>query len=136
MFTAVSLPQTQPLVVYTKLLTDIPILPKHRLICMRMAVIKNMEAANYGVAGRLLQVLTKQNLPDQANLETRLRKCEEERFADSSLPAPYSCPTCGSSVSVGAASCNSCSRPTYYCFQVRCLRGLFQGGLLTTTASS
>ena len=108
-----------PRAVLTKFLTDICILPKHAVTCMRMAVIKNMEANNFGVAGRLLQTLTKHTLPDQSNLELRLRKCEEEKVADASLPPNYLCPTCGTSVSVGAASCSSCSRPTSLCYQVR-----------------
>ena len=49
-------------------------------ICLRMAVQKNMDARNFGVAARLLsELLSQKGLPDQANLELRRKKCEEVR---------------------------------------------------------
>lgn len=62
----------------TKLLTDFPIFNKHQVICLRMAIQKNMDARNFGVAARLLgELLTRKGLPDQASLEQRKKKCEE-----------------------------------------------------------
>lgn len=40
----------------TKFLADIPLQPKHRVVCMRMAINRNMEANNFGLASRLLEV--------------------------------------------------------------------------------
>lgn len=45
-----------------------------------MAVQKNMDARNFGVAARLLdELLSRKGLPDQANLELRRKKCDEVR---------------------------------------------------------
>lgn len=105
--------------VFAKLLSDTRLLPKHRVICARMAINKNLDVNNFGVAGRLLQSLVPLQLPDQATTESRLKKCEEEKFQDSSLPAPYICPSCNSSVSVGASLCPTCNRTPYFCALVR-----------------
>jgi hypothetical protein len=40
----------------TKFLADLPLLPRHRLICYRMAIKWNMEAKNYGIAASLIRV--------------------------------------------------------------------------------
>ena len=40
----------------TKYLADLPLDPKHRVVCMRMAINKNIDAGNYGIASRLLEV--------------------------------------------------------------------------------
>lgn len=107
------------LAVYAKLLSDARLLPKHRVICVRMAVNKNIEAGNYGVAARLLQTLLPLQLPDHASHETKLKKCEEEKLADGALPPPYTCPACSTSVSVGASVCPTCGRTPYFCGLVR-----------------
>jgi hypothetical protein len=42
---------------YTKFLADLPLQPKHRVVCMRMAINKNMESENFGISARLLEVV-------------------------------------------------------------------------------
>ena len=86
-----------------------------------MAVQKNMDARNFGVAARLLgELLSQKGLPDQANLELRCKKCEEEKLADATLAPTFVCPVCTSQVSAGASRCGNCARPSSFCYQVRC----------------
>lgn len=41
---------------WSKFLTEIPLKPNHRAVCVRMAIKRNMQAKNYGIAGKLLEV--------------------------------------------------------------------------------
>jgi hypothetical protein len=40
----------------TRIMAEVTIQPKHRLVCVRMAVNKNLEARNYKVTARLIKV--------------------------------------------------------------------------------
>jgi hypothetical protein len=41
----------------TKFLAYLPLQPKHRVVCIRMAINKNLASQNYGVAARLIEVI-------------------------------------------------------------------------------
>lgn len=108
-----------PSLVYAKLLAAARLLPKHRLVCARIAIDKSMETGNYGVAAHLLKPLLSLQLPDHASLASKLSKCEDEKLADKTLPPPYVCPACHTIVSPAAPVCPSCSRVPYFCVLVR-----------------
>ncbi len=40
----------------SRILGDIPVQPKHRLVCLRMAIKKNLAAKNYRAAARFIKV--------------------------------------------------------------------------------
>jgi hypothetical protein len=77
----------------TKFLADIPLLPRHRLICYRMAIKWNMEAKNYGVAAALIRTLLKKKILDKAELEKKLKVCEQHQFKDDN-PIPPTTKLC------------------------------------------
>jgi hypothetical protein len=66
----------------TRFLAEIPLLPRHRMVCYRMAIKWNMECFNYAAAARLIRVLLKKKLPDLADLEAKLQLCEENGLHD------------------------------------------------------
>lgn len=41
----------------SRILADVPVQPKHRLVCFRMAIRKNMTARNYRTAARFIRVI-------------------------------------------------------------------------------
>jgi len=50
---------------------------KHNVICIRMAITKNIEAENYGIAADLLRFLLTKNPPDSASLNAKLIMCTQ-----------------------------------------------------------
>jgi DNA-directed RNA polymerase subunit RPC12/RpoP len=112
----------------TKYLADLPLEPKHRVVCMRMAINKNIDAGNYGIASRLLEVyiisnfivtrnkiLIPKNLPDKSKLEEKLKICKQHYSADGNTPA-FICPSCSTEVAAGIVAC-SCGRKIKFCFK-------------------
>lgn len=111
----------------TKFLADIPLQPKHRVVCVRMAINKNLEAQNFGIASHLIEVrrrkanaqaqlLLTRNVPDKKRLEDELTKCRTMNMEDKSFP-PYTCPHCGHE-NIGAVQCSICSHKVKFCFKV------------------
>jgi hypothetical protein len=51
--------ETQPkqISLLTRILGEIAVQPKHRLVCVRMAISRNMEAKNFKTAARLIKVI-------------------------------------------------------------------------------
>jgi len=64
-------------------LADVPIRPPHRVICMRFALQKNLQVANYGIAAKFIKILLQRDLPDQADLHEKLRECKDHDFSNS-----------------------------------------------------
>lgn len=93
---------------------------KHRQVCLRMAINKNMEVGNYGVAACILRSMLSRELPDRGSLEAKLKKCEEMGLADAN-PALLACPACEGRISPTDAQCPACSCPLFICFLVRAL---------------
>jgi len=101
----------------SKLLSDIPLKTNHRIVCVRMAISKNMhpQVGNYTVVARLVEALLLKGAPDREALQAKLKKCKEVG-TDSSLP-PYSCPHCSQACSSAALKCSTCGRPVRWCFK-------------------
>eukprot|EP00026_Physarum_polycephalum_P002907 Phypoly_transcript_02916.p1 GENE.Phypoly_transcript_02916~~Phypoly_transcript_02916.p1 ORF type:complete len:851 (+),score=199.49 Phypoly_transcript_02916:105-2555(+) len=100
----------------SKILSDIPLKTNHRIVCVRMAISKNMHplAANYAVAARLVEALLLKGAPDREALQEKLKKCKENE-TDSSLPT-YTCPHCSQQCSSASLKC-ACGRPVRWCFK-------------------
>eukprot|EP00027_Filamoeba_sp_ATCC50430_P006196 CAMPEP_0168562564 /NCGR_PEP_ID=MMETSP0413-20121227/12196_1 /TAXON_ID=136452 /ORGANISM="Filamoeba nolandi, Strain NC-AS-23-1" /LENGTH=731 /DNA_ID=CAMNT_0008594011 /DNA_START=371 /DNA_END=2566 /DNA_ORIENTATION=- len=100
-----------------KTLADLTWQPKHRIVCIRMAIKANMEAKNYGVAGRFIQQLLPLALADKKNQETNLQLCKDNSFTDQiEVIFPYTCPHCTKHTNVGNLRCNSCNAPILMCY--------------------
>jgi hypothetical protein len=48
--------------VLTSFLSQLPLQPKHRIICIRMAIKSNLDANNFGIAANLIQLILPLNL--------------------------------------------------------------------------
>eukprot|EP00727_Mastigamoeba_balamuthi_P005713 m51a1_g1761 TSET complex, TTRAY1 subunit (1688) ;mRNA; f:268160-274360 len=106
----------------SKFLADVPLGPAHRVDCIRLAIDKNMEAANYGVAASLLQVLMPHPLPDSAELAAKFKTCKSHKWANNALPM-YTCPACQQPTSVANAACECGAPIRFCCLQFRLLEG-------------
>ena len=91
--------------------------PKHRLICVRMAIKANLEVRNYGVAARFVEMLLPLNLMDKSQQEEQLAICKENKLEDHSL-LPYTCPSCTQPTSPGLDKCTKCQSPILLCNHV------------------
>ena len=67
----------------SQFLADIPVLPRHRLVLLRMAAKKNVIVQNYGFAAKCLALLLPKGLPDSATLEKQLEECKTKNMRDS-----------------------------------------------------
>ena len=115
---------------WTRFLAQLVMQPKHRIICVRMAIKSNLEVQNYGVASRFINILLPLNLVryfkclyleikmDKALQETQFAVCKQHNFEDFSL-IPYTCPVCNNSTSVGNEKCQSCGTNIILCNHVR-----------------
>ncbi|MDP2435356.1 MAG: hypothetical protein Q8P67_06405 [archaeon] len=69
----------------SRLLADLPLLPHHRVVAIRVAVAAQVQAKNFGVASRLIHLLRSQmNLPPE--LEEVLALCKAQEGKNASLP--------------------------------------------------
>lgn len=75
----------QELAAATQTLADVNLLPRHRVICLRIAVRYNMLAQRYNVAEKYLAMLIAKALPDVAQLQVLLKECQTGR---GEIPAP------------------------------------------------
>eukprot|EP01117_Protostelium_nocturnum_P005853 TRINITY_DN2111_c0_g1_i2.p1 TRINITY_DN2111_c0_g1~~TRINITY_DN2111_c0_g1_i2.p1 ORF type:complete len:1328 (-),score=528.23 TRINITY_DN2111_c0_g1_i2:125-4108(-) len=77
----------------TRQLAEIALQPKHRLICIRMAIKCNMDVGNFGISARFLETLLPLNLVDKSKLEANLVQCNENGRSNAHCPFDL-CPTC------------------------------------------
>ena len=82
-----------------------------------MAINKNIEASNYGIASKLLDILIPKNLPDKLKLEEKQSICAQNQQQDRNVENIL-CKQCNSNVSVGNAVCN-CGSKIRFCFKVQ-----------------
>eukprot|EP01113_Clastostelium_recurvatum_P040292 TRINITY_DN6256_c0_g1_i1.p1 TRINITY_DN6256_c0_g1~~TRINITY_DN6256_c0_g1_i1.p1 ORF type:complete len:889 (+),score=245.86 TRINITY_DN6256_c0_g1_i1:47-2713(+) len=100
----------------TRFLGDIPLRPNHRMVCMRMAITKNMAARNFGISSRFLEIILSKGVPDQEAVSKKLQLCRAEGGIDYSLP-PHGCTKCTASISPALARCTQCNEPVRWCFK-------------------
>eukprot|EP00007_Cunea_sp_BSH-02190019_P000941 CAMPEP_0174231428 /NCGR_PEP_ID=MMETSP0417-20130205/1951_1 /TAXON_ID=242541 /ORGANISM="Mayorella sp, Strain BSH-02190019" /LENGTH=1743 /DNA_ID=CAMNT_0015309311 /DNA_START=239 /DNA_END=5470 /DNA_ORIENTATION=- len=63
-------------------LATLPLFPRHRLVCLRMAAAANLEAHNYGIAAPFLKTLLSLEVPDAAEIRSRLQLCEDRKLSN------------------------------------------------------
>lgn len=56
-------------------LAQLPLHPRHKLVCTRMAIEKHIAVSNYGSAAKFVKFLLDKNLPDVQKLEEILQMC-------------------------------------------------------------
>jgi hypothetical protein len=66
----------------TQFLADINVMPRHRLVLLRMAAKKNHIVQNFGFMAKCLEMLIPKALPDQAALEKQLEECKTKNLRD------------------------------------------------------
>ncbi|PRP73504.1 mitochondrial Rho GTPase 2-like [Planoprotostelium fungivorum] len=98
----------------TRHLSEIPLQPKHRIICMRMAVKSNMEVQNFATASRLLSVLLPLNLVDQSKLQELLNDCIFQGTKDKHHDT-IECPCCSQPASDAFDRCIQCQHEFLVC---------------------
>jgi len=101
---------------YTLLLASLPFFAKHRVICTRMSVSKNLDVGNNGIAARLLQTLLAHDLPDKAGLESKLERCNAAGLKDNTPPPSFQCPVCSKDVPGQLVDCPPCGHEPCFCF--------------------
>lgn len=101
----------------TRVMADVPVQSKHRLICTRMAINKNMEARNYKVAARLIKTLLPLKLMDQSTLEQKLEQCKENGMRNSTSYV-VNCYRCTAPADYGETECTRCNNKFQFCHQV------------------
>lgn len=112
---------------------DIPVLPRHRLVLLRLALKKNLIVQNYGFAAKCLNLLIPKELPDKADLQKQLEECKTKDFRDAE-PLPLGTRLCTKSFATkfitpnrSCVVCKLCrtsyhtnlislSAPCHYCF--------------------
>lgn len=70
---------------WTRALAELPLLPKHRLVCVRMTIKANLEVGNFGVAAKFIQMILPLNLKDKAEQEAQLERCKQNELQDSGI---------------------------------------------------
>jgi hypothetical protein len=71
-----------------RVLADMPLQPHHRVVCIRIALERNMSARNYGIGASLVRILLPRNPGDKASLQQVLTKCRKHSEANKHLQAP------------------------------------------------
>jgi len=99
---------------WSRFLAQLLLQPKHRIICVRMAIKENMEVRNFGVAGRFINILLPLNLMDKSTQETHLQICKEHHMEDCSVTY-YKCPICNQETPSGNEKCKHCSASILLC---------------------
>ncbi|PRP79868.1 hypothetical protein PROFUN_12480 [Planoprotostelium fungivorum] len=84
--------------------------PRHRIICIRMAIKANGDVSNFGIAARFIQVLLPHNLVDHSKLEAMYAHCKAKDFVDASCKERQ-CPQCERSNPGGQVDCSHCHCP-------------------------
>jgi hypothetical protein len=67
----------------TAILMQLPMGQKHTIICQKMAMRRNMDAGNFGVAARVIRLLL-ENSPDvfKRGLQEKLEECEDHKLTN------------------------------------------------------
>ncbi len=102
----------------SQLLCALPIGTKHRLVCVKMAIKRNLDAGNYGVVSHLISfMLPRSKAAAAAALKEQLALCESNGLVNQSA-LPYVCPKCGASGQLPTElSCASCSHEVRFCWR-------------------
>jgi len=103
----------------TAFLADLQLQPKHRMICLRMAIKASIDTMNYGVAARFLDIILPLNLVDKSSLEIQMAACKEKNLLNSIEDFP--CLNCNNSCSSGCGKCPKCGIQILLCFQTLAL---------------
>ncbi|PRP88647.1 hypothetical protein PROFUN_02743 [Planoprotostelium fungivorum] len=93
-----------------RFLSEIPIQPKHQLVCIRMSITKNFTLKNFGITAAAIQTLVKMNPAEEALMRPRLNYCKDMMLKDNALPY-YECFYCHESVSPSSTHCSMCNAP-------------------------
>jgi len=101
---------------WCRFLAQLVMQPKHRIICVRMAIKANLDVRNYGVAHRFISVLLPLNLMDKSTQESQDAICKENNFQDFAA-LPYTCPGCGKNTPSTEDKCQDCGRNILLCNQ-------------------
>ncbi|GAM26690.1 hypothetical protein SAMD00019534_098650 [Acytostelium subglobosum LB1] len=111
--------------ILSRYLVGLPLQSQHRIVCANMAVRYNLEARNYGIASKTIDLLLQQqqhivSSEDRTRLEAQQATCQENHNTNHSLPI-YSCPACKATSSPIAddrvlPSACSCNQPYRFCF--------------------
>jgi len=80
-----------------------------------MGVKTNMEAGNYGIASKLIEMLLPLNLVDKGSLEHQLLICKENHSKD--FVRDHNCIQCNNQIFSGSGKCPNCSTPIIICHQ-------------------
>jgi len=70
-------------------LTKLNLQPKHRLICIRMAIKSNIQVKNFGYASELIQMILPLNLTDKNSQEEQLELCKQNGLENNHDIASY-----------------------------------------------
>lgn len=102
----------------SQLLCALPIGTKHRLVCVKMAIKRNMDAGNYGVVSHLISfMLPRSKAAAAVALKEQLSICESHGLANQSA-LPYVCPKCGVSGKLPTElACLTCSHEVRFCWR-------------------
>jgi hypothetical protein len=100
----------------TRILADVNVQPKHHLICVRMAINRNMDAQNFKLSAKLIKTLLPLGLQDAPKLQERLSVCEKNNFVDNST-FPYQCPSCKKSTDISESTCDNCKTKILFCWK-------------------
>eukprot|EP01119_Soliformovum_irregulare_P022277 TRINITY_DN7596_c0_g1_i1.p1 TRINITY_DN7596_c0_g1~~TRINITY_DN7596_c0_g1_i1.p1 ORF type:complete len:1781 (-),score=598.60 TRINITY_DN7596_c0_g1_i1:21-5363(-) len=98
----------------TRILADVAVQPKHRVVCIRMAINKNMDVRNWGIAARLIKSVLPLNLKDGKLLEEKLKICQENGETNQQQ-FPSICQCCSNSINAGEQTCSLCNTPVQFC---------------------
>jgi hypothetical protein len=99
-------------------LCSLPIATKHRLVCLRMALKRNMDAGNFGVAAFLIAFMLPRSKAAAAEaLKEQLAQCEAQGKTDRAA-RPYTCPACSTQDRLPTEfSCAKCTEPVRFCYR-------------------
>jgi hypothetical protein len=91
-------------------LATLPLFPRHRLVCLRIAATANLEAHNYGIAAPFLKALFSLEVPDAVTIKHRLQLCEDRKLSNE-------VPEVGVLLPQALTTSAGCFLPSF-CFQV------------------
>jgi len=96
-------------------ITDIR--PKHKIICVRIAINKNMEAKNYRLVRKLINGIMNLNIKDKDQMNLKLTHCEENNNKNCIKNAfLMNCPRCDSTIDFSRDECIKCDNLILFCF--------------------
>eukprot|EP00698_Gefionella_okellyi_P019647 TRINITY_DN6052_c0_g1_i1.p1 TRINITY_DN6052_c0_g1~~TRINITY_DN6052_c0_g1_i1.p1 ORF type:complete len:1248 (+),score=254.98 TRINITY_DN6052_c0_g1_i1:39-3746(+) len=103
--------------ILTMQLADLPLEPAHWKKCVNMAIGRNMEVKNYGIAARYIQALRNAGGLTPAfaqQLEESLHQCTMHALTNAALPT-YKCPRCEHVQTPASEHCEICQLQLRYC---------------------